>query len=303
MAIIQRITQGFMRPIEMNTTLYSSFWYSTSGGGSASTPSRNGVEGCILTVLSYISTHASFTGAGLTISLTDEGKVKISHASQNVGIPTINEFSRLLGFTSVIAATTTSVTATYHPLYCWFPTHHSFDGSRWWREPSDRFRGKNGPTGGKFGVTMPSVYRRNFQYSTNVSANTYQSAETDYYTVVSTDYFPSAERSFEAFVDGANTADLIYADSGNVNPKGVYYIDRAYDYFGDSPTRSLPSTMDAGGINFSITTTAKRDNYLFTQLETNIPRPAQTDNRVSNFYEPVFTLVSDDTPDTVSWVS
>jgi hypothetical protein len=272
----------------------------TVGGVGTAVGFRNGVEGSMLTYLAYLKTN--YASSGVTLSITDDWRVKFSHASSNLGI-TATTSTALLGFTADITATTTTITAPYSPMYCWFPTHHSYDGSRWWKDQSDRFKGAMGASGGKFGVSLPARYRRSFQYSTNYSANTYEEAEREYYTISATDYYPNAERSFQTLVDGAINAQLEYTGSGNVNPKGVYYIDRAYEYTGDAPTRSLPTTMDAGGIHFDMDTAAKRDNYLFCQFEGSPDAPAMTDKRSAAYYQPNFTLTSDDTPDTVAWVT
>lgn len=300
MAVLQSITQAFMRPIEINDALHGDFNVDI-GGTPRALSGTEGVYGCILPLVYAVNYWANTYNA--YAYLNTSGKVVIYHASSNVGISTLTEFSRVLGFTETIAATTTSITAQQTPLYCWFPTHHSYDGSRWWRDPTDRFKGGMGPTGGQFGVTLPSSYRRNFSYSTNYSANTYDEAERDYYTFLSVDYFPASERAFEAFIDGAITAQTNYSDSGNVSSKGVYYIDRAYEYFGLSPTRAIPrgTEMLAGGIHFDLDDNSKRDNFVFCQVDPNVSRPAMTNPKSASYYEPQFTLVTDDTPDTVAF--
>jgi len=254
----------------------------------------------MLTLLDHFKTN--YAGGNVTLELTPEWRVKFSHASSNIGI-TATANTRLLGFTEDITATTTSITAQETPLFCWFPTHHSYDGSRWYQDQNERFKGSIGSSGGKFGVTLPARYRRRFQYSTNFSANTYTEAETDYYTISAVDYYPNAERSFQEFMDGATTVQLEYTTSGNVSPKGLYYIDRAYEYTGSSPDRAFPSTMDAGGIHVSLTDNTKRDNFVFCQIEGNVSAPAQSDSKSAAFYNPNFTLTTDDTPNTVDWIS
>lgn len=298
MAIVQRITQGFMRPVETSGAM-TNFSIEVGGGGVA-VGFRTGVEACMLTLLARFKTL--YAASNVTLEITPEWKVKFSHASSNIGI-TATTSTALLGFTEDITATTTSITAPYHPLFCWFPTHHSYDGSRLWQDQSARFKGAMGASGGKFGVTLPASYRRNFRYSTNFSQGTYTEAERNTYTISSIDYYPAAERSFQEFMDGANTVQLDYTTSGNVNPKGCYYIDRAYEYTGSSPVRALPSAMDAGGIHVSLDDNSKRDNFIFCQIDGGVGAPVQSTQKSAAFYEPAFTLSTDDTPNTTAWVS
>lgn len=303
MSILQSITQGFLRPIEYNRTAHGDFeiTVNTVPVSTSTIGIFDGVYGCILPIIYGI--YYAFLRDVPSVYLNNYGKLTIDGGTKTVGISTMNWFSRLLGFTAPIAETTTIITAQQTPLFCWFPTHHSFDGSRWWENPSDRFKGGRGPTGGLFGVTLPSSYQRNFRYSTNYSANTYQEAERDYYTISGVDYFPADERSFQTFIDGALTSQTLYSDSGNVSTKGCYYIDRMYEYFGSSPTRAIPrgSDMGAGGIHFDLDDNSKRDNYVFCQMDNGVSRPAQTISKSAGYYEPSFTLYTDDTPDTVSF--
>ena len=298
MAILQRITQGFFRPIETSGAM--TLFYIDVGGGGVSVGFRDGVEASVLTLLENFQTL--YAASNVTLELTSEWKVKFSHASSNIGI-TATTSTALLGFTADIPATTTSITAPYTPLFCWFPTHKSYDGSRQWQDQGERFKGAMGASGGKFGVTLPGRYRRNFLYSTNFSANTYSEAERDTYTISSVDYYPNAERSFQEVMDSCNTVQLQNTTSGNVNPKGCYYIDRAYEYTGASPVRILPITMDAGGIHFSLDDNSKRDNYLFCQLDGTVTPPAQSTPQSAAFYQPQFSLSSDDTPNGTPWVT
>ncbi|MCK5643350.1 MAG: hypothetical protein KAJ19_21250 [Gammaproteobacteria bacterium] len=298
MSSLQTITQGFMRPVETSSTVTA--FSVTVAGSPAAVPFRDGVEGCMLTLLSYFKTQYAF--ASITLEITPEWKVRLTHSVSNLGI-VATEATRLFGFTEDIAESSPTITAQQTPMLCWFPTHHSYDGSRWWQDQGERFKGAMGASGGKFGVTLPARYNRNFLYSTNFSQGTYTEAERNTYTISSVDYYPAAERSFQEFMDGANTVGADYPASGNVNPKGCYYIDRAYEYTGSSPTRALPATMDAGGIHISLDDNSKRDNFVFCQIDGDIGRPAQTDPRSAAYYQPAFTLSTDDTPDTVAWIS
>ena len=259
----------------------------------------NGVHGCILTLIYKIGAATGFVGPGLSIELTDDFKIKISHATSNVGI-TANKGSRILGFTADIAESAVTVTAPQRPLYCWFPAFQSGDDMGWYKDPKDTFKGAYGGNGGAQGVTLPASYERSFRYSTDPTANVWQTWETDYYTISGTDYNPNEERSFLTVMRGARDADNVYTQSGNINPKGIYYIHRAYEYTGTSPTRAIPSSMDAGGINFHVTTLSKRDNYAFCQVM-NIGRPGQTVQNSATHFECSFTLATDETPDTIAW--
>jgi hypothetical protein len=294
------ITQGFFRPIETPGIRVLEFSGEVGGTPFSYNSFADGVNACILTILNEIQTELS-TSYSITLTLTDDFCVRLEHATDNISID-MNAAARMLGFTSFVAATSRIVVAPYHPLYCWFPTHHSYDGSRWWRDQGKRFAGELGSTGGKFGVTLPTRYRRDFMYSTNYSEGTYHEAERNYYTLI-VDYYPRAERSFEEFIDGATNAQRTLSTSGNTSPKGCYYIDRAYEYCGTSPTRTLPATMDAGDIHFDLDNNTKRDNYLFCQIDGNTSPPAQTDSRLGSYYQPQFSLVSDVTPDTIAWAT
>ncbi len=288
------IQQAFLRPIETNSDM-DDFTYSVDGSP-YTVALRDGVEASIFTLVYHINDNLDDSAF---MYLDSAFKVVLGHATKDVGI-TINDTSRLLGWVATVAETQVTETATNTPLFCWIPR----DGSRsadkgvWGKPQQERFKGTLGSTGGKFGVTLPAKYQRAFSYSMQNASNTLQTYNATEYTITAVDYYQEAERCFMQVFEDANTVDLTYTDSSNVNPTGLYYIHEAYDYLGSSPTTAIPATMDEGGIYFD-----SSDTYIYCQIKGDIMEPTPSLRNSKDYFDFAFTLAADDTPATVAWIT
>ena len=290
------IYQGFLRPIEVtedNRAMFLSAPYSVT----LRLPKK--VYASILTLLKEIDTGLKSLSAGFSVYLTEDWRVVIKHSSTNFDINfTDIDLGRLLGFRANITSTQ-KATATDKPQYCWLPDRHSYGANRFSEPPKNKFYGGISSGGYLSGIGIDSYKERTFKFDAISAPDIFKEAGLISYTWSGSKYYPDAERCFLQFASDAMGTVLTQVDSGNVSPKGCYYINNARDWTGETPVHSLPASMSAGGIRFDLNTFADRDKFVFCNFKVAPGIPRALTGKSAAYYELAFTLV---TTAGVAWV-
>lgn len=290
------IFQGFLRPIEITAANKT---VAVSGGASGTVNLTEKVYPCILVLLKDLETALVAINANFSVYLTSDWNVVIANSSVSFVLTwTDEQLGRMLGFRDDVASTATA-TATDTPQYCFLPKRHSWDNNRFQVPSKSTFSGGVAIGGQLAGISLDAEAIRDFKYDALSAPDVYKEAGLLSYDWSAVTYYPDTERCFMEFQKLARNTVLSESGSGNVSPKGCYYLDRAQDWTGASPTNDLPSSMTAGGIKFDLNTVASRDTYVYCNISTPAPNPTALHKNSAAYYKIEFTLT---TVSSVDWV-
>lgn len=207
--------------------------------------------------------------------------------------------ANLLGFTSAETASGGVVTATHAPAYCWASTNQSNTADRWLPDYDNAFHGSMAADGNLCGLSMSVRDFLTLRWQWETAANAIEQAATASFTGYgSVVVYPTKHSCFMSVLSGARTASLSRSTSGNVSPKGVYFMPFASDWLGDDPTVEWDEglTWDSGGTNFDVATTANKDNFVFCSVPEAPVNPA-SQRELLSFYDVSVRLVTAVAPD------
>jgi hypothetical protein len=187
-------------------------------------PSKN-IYANILELVKDIADQAD--SDGFTFSFSADFKIKIGGKTiTNVGGYLADDF----GFTGTETAGD-PITATYTPLYMWLPTYHSSDTNQFMIDTSESFKGTLGSDGNIAGVAFTARKKRTVTYPWEHAYNAIEGA---------CDATAAQQaRCFVKVINDARRMVLSYSGSGNLNTKGVYFIENL-----KTITDSLPDVGD-----------------------------------------------------------
>jgi hypothetical protein len=201
--------------------------------------------------------------------------------------------SDLLGFTG--SETGATRTATYAPAFCWVSQHQYSMTERWIPDFDQEFHGAPAMDGNLSGVTMSTRERLRLRWPWQPAASTYPSAATLSFTGYdSAIRIPEQHSCFCSIVSGSRTAYCTAASSGNVSPKGVYYIEALDDFLGSEDA----TTWDSGGTNFDLASSP--DGFVFCSAQTAMKDPKAAQNNLKTYYDIEVELTTAVAP---TWVS
>lgn len=215
---------------------------------------------------------------------------------------TASPLSNLLGFVGDEVAAAGVVTATHAPEYCWASTHQSNTADRWMPDYDMAFHGSMAADGNMCGLSMATRESLSLRWPWESAANAIEQAATaSYIDSAALVRYPTTRSCFMAVVSGARTAALSRSTSGNVSPKGLYFIPRAADWLGTSPAVDwLTSvTWDSGGTAFDVVTTAHRDDFAFCSVP-DAPTDPRSQRELLSYYDVAVKLTTAVAPD---WAS
>jgi hypothetical protein len=265
------LKQALARPVEMTTSnnAFSLTWTGGGGGGPTAGTVPVGMYSSIYDVIAALETALQAIYAGASVELVAGHKVRIFDAGgQPLDITWTGEaLGRLLGFRDDIDTSASTYTATDTPQHCWVPTYYTFDEQRFHVKQSDVFKGGRSVAGQLSGVRLTTEqYTRVLKWDAEPAKNVFVEAAEDVVTwAVGGTFYPEAERSLEQFMIDARTATLSATTSGNLNPKGFYYVHDWTGYLAGSH----PTSLDSGGIRFDLDTNP--DTYVYCTPSPNGP--------------------------------
>lgn len=185
-------------------------------------------------------------------------------------------------------------TATYAPAFCWASTHQSSNPDRFCQDSDGLFQGSMAADGNLTGSTMTTRERCLKKWPWEPAVSAYPSAAASSYSDASSGVrYPEQHSCFWTTVNGARSAYLTASSSNNVSNKGVYFIPRATDFIGSSPTFNYHSaTWDSGGTVFDATTVADRDDYVFCSIPEAPKKPDSVRDNLMSHYNLEVELVT-----------
>lgn len=210
--------------------------------------------------------------------------------------------ANLLGFTASESAVAGVVTATYAPAYCWASTYQSNTSARWLPDYDTAFHGSMAADGNMCGLAMAVRESITLRWPWETAANAIvQAATSSFVGYGSTVIYPTARSCFMAVASGARTAALSRSTSGNVSPKGVYFVPAAASWLGDSPSVDwLTSiTWDSGGTAFDAADASHRDDFVFCSVP-EAPADPASQRELLSYYDVTLKLTTATAPD---WAS
>jgi hypothetical protein len=263
--------QAILRPIEF-TTSNNSLVYVTNGTTYTATITA-GVHANILSVCKALRTDMAAGSDNVTLYIDQNNKVTLTCAT-SVN-PTHTAGWRILGFSGTESSGTT-VTADYTPLYSWFPTYHSGDTDRFIKPSKDQFYGVAGIDGNLSGIAVESRAQRLIRWPAEFAKNTIPEANSTSYTDSDDGlvHYIEDERCFWTHLNGARTVAITASTSGNISPKGCYYINNWDTYTpvgGSAANWPAEGGWDSGGIKFE--DASNSDNYVFCSVPEPLKRP------------------------------
>ena len=263
--------QALLRPIEI-TTSNQTLVLNMSVTGNRTYTITAGVHP---NFLSFLEDYASkiLASNAVTVNIASDNHVFLSHATQTL-TPTHSEAWRILGFSGAESAGTI-VAADYTPLYSWFPTYHSGDTERFVKPSASQFYGSSGIDGNLSGISVEARAQRAIMWPAEAASNTFTEANaTSYADAVAGLTRVESDRCFWTQVNAARTVSITAASSGNISPKGVYYVPAWSDYVGNADISSWPDSADwdSGGTYFVDASNA--DEFVFCSA----PDPMKTPN-------------------------
>jgi hypothetical protein len=147
--------------------------------------------------------------------------------------------------------------------------------------------------GNLYGVTMTSREMLTIKWPWESSAKVFPSAATSSYTDASSNIrYPEQHSCFWTVCNGARTAYITAASSGNISNKGLYFVPKIADWLGASPTFDWTAeTWANSGTNFDVATTANKDVYVFCSVE-NAPKLPKSPQDLLQYYDVEVTLTT-----------
>lgn len=282
------LKNAILRPIEFFSEDEFEITLSVTGPISTS-PSADGLSANALLLAQNIIEDMDGL-SGLTVYLTDDFKLRISHSTETITVsPT--RLSRIMGFSGNETVAST-VTADYRPQYSWIPTFYTKDTDRWVEESSQKFYGSIGSDGRGAGIPMTTQPFRTFEWTNERAPNVMKEGSNVSYTYDSVVYYPEHERCFLNVLNSSRGSYLTSGENAGTYSGGVYFIDNIGQYLGSSPLTALPEygDWDDGDIYFDLTDASKRSNFVFAYVRDAVPRPIASDSRTASYYECTATL-------------
>jgi hypothetical protein len=206
------------------------------------------------------------------------------------------DLASMLGYRTSIP-TGSGATANDNPEYAWLPTYYSFDDQRFITVFPDMFRGSRSGAGRISGVRLTQEqYRRVFKWDAEPAENVFIEAGTTQFDLGGNTYKPQQRRCWQQFITDVLTASPTKTTSGNLNPKGIYYI---HDYTLYTSSTNYPDDPGSGGINFHLDSgTLDADTYVYcTPPVTGSPPPDPRERTGKRYYSVEIELTTATAPD------
>jgi hypothetical protein len=238
----------FARPIEF-ISAGTDFAFGATPGAITS--------GVYANIISLFREFADQAGTSVDdVGMTDDLKLKFK-AGDTLTLTWRNTTLRnSFGFTGASLAITDGswYTATYTPLYIWYPERQKADQSVFRRDPKDQFIGGKSLTGNLAGIgTGSTKYYRTMRFVNELGSRLgYELAEST----------ADALRCLELFFqDSINAAPTV---STHPCTKGFWYYDDVNEFIADC-TMTGSEWGDSGGVQFALSSSP--DTYVFCMFD------------------------------------
>ena len=192
----------------------------------------------------------------IDVRISDDIKIELRFGFSGNVVFDNTDLRDILGFTGGSLSVTSGnwYTATYTPLYIWYPEHTFADQGSFRKRSVDRFVGEKSLTGNVAGIgTGSTKWDRRIVFNAEDGARLGEELCTTTY---------EAERCLDTFFDGAMTS----APSVASHPctKGFWYYQDINDFIEDCTTTGS-EWEDNGGIRFTLSSSP--DTYVFCNFE------------------------------------
>lgn len=231
--------QALMQTIELNAATDTLTVPRATLSDWVFSPSKN-LYSCIYELMLEMQTTAP---SDITVSFGDylndgyQNHVTIDTTDAFSGVISGDVISNILGGLSLFSLYRYRASNT--PQNCWFSDFSANDGKWFVRSSADVFRGSAGVDGMQSGVSYTARQTRTLQWPFIAAENAIEDANSA--------TTAQAERCFELIVNGSRGKLLQYSTTGNLNPKGLYYVNDVSVYHGESA--ALPTTYAEGTPN------------------------------------------------------